>query len=196
MASYCMMCRTGSWKPPLTVGILSMVLGILVIAFPSVTLLVLLTLLGAVAIIIGIGLLALALFLGRAGPGIFLGFLILGICSAAIGVYTLIEPDVVQSFLTVLLGAILIIAGLGTVFTGLFQAESAKRKAVIVIGGIVVLLVGFYLVLSPGLSSIVLMQVFGGLLFVIGAGMIIGALVCKRSEDACTVTVVDQYREY
>ncbi len=194
MASYCMMCTAGSWKPPLTVGIVSMVLGILVMAFPSVTLLVLLTLLGGVAIIIGIGFLALALFLGRAGPGIFLVFLILGICSTAIGVYTLIEPGVVQSFLTVLLGAILIIAGLGTFFTGLFQAESAGRKALIVTGGIVVLLVGFYLVFSPGLSSIVLMQVFGALLFVIGAGMIIGALVCKRSEDACTVTVIDQYR--
>jgi uncharacterized membrane protein HdeD (DUF308 family) len=191
-----MMCTTGSWKAPLTVGILGIVLGILVMLFPSVTLLVLLTLLGAVAIIIGIGFFAIALLFGRAGPGILFGFLILGICSAAIGVYTLIEPDVVQSLLTVLLGAILIIAGLGTVFTGMFQAESAGRKALIVIGGICILLVGFYLVFSPGLSSIVLMQVFGGLLFVIGAGMIIGALVCKRSEDACTVTVVDQYREY
>jgi uncharacterized membrane protein HdeD (DUF308 family) len=196
MASYCMMCRTGSWKPPLTVGILSMVLGILVIAFPSATLFVLLTLLGAAALIIGIGFIALALFLGRAGPGIFLGFLALGICSAAIGVYTLIEPGVVQSFLAVLLGAVLIIAGLGTIFTGLSQAESAGRRALIVIGGVVVLLVGFYLIFFPGLSSIVIMQVFGALLFVIGSGMIISALVCKKRERACTVTVTDQYREY
>ena len=125
MASYHVLCTTGSWKTPFTLGIIGLLLGGIFFLFPDLSLTLVIYLFAVIALLIGIILLAAAAFLARGSGGFFAVPLVLGVIAVILAVYSFLNPESTATFIAIVIGAGCIIAGLIGAFTALFQPAPA-----------------------------------------------------------------------
>jgi uncharacterized membrane protein HdeD (DUF308 family) len=198
MVSYCLLCSTQSWKLPLGLGIAAILLGSLLLLYPSQALLVLIYLVGAVAILIGIVFLFIAWMVFRAGSPFALLPLALGIVVFALGAAAFIYPVVVGAFIAIIIAALCIIAGLGGAFTGGVQKGPLLRRAAISIGGIALAALGVAILLYPELTTTGIMQILGAFILIAGVVSLIGSVILWIRMRSCMTgvrEVQDRYQE-
>jgi len=142
MASYCLLCTTRSWKLPLFLGITGILLGSLIFLYPTQALTVLIYLIGAIAILIGIALLFIAWTVSRVGSPFAILPLIFGVLIFVLGVSSFLYPELVGTFIAVIIAILCLIVGLGGAFTGASQNGPLLRRAAIGTGGIALAALG------------------------------------------------------
>jgi uncharacterized membrane protein HdeD (DUF308 family) len=174
-----------SWMWVLLFGASTTLLGIIAVAWPDSTLVVIAILFGAQLVVSGIFrfVAAFAMDVGDAAVRVLQA--LLGLFSFIVGLYALRHVDVTLSALALVLGIFWIIHGFIELFTALSHHEIAARGWVI-FTGILGILAGAVVLSQPGISLLTLTWVLGIWLIVLGISTIVGALRLRRVTRALT----------
>jgi uncharacterized membrane protein HdeD (DUF308 family) len=197
MASYCMLCTTGSWRFPLTLGIIGLLIGGIFFFFPDFSLTLVIYFFALIALLAGILLLVAAVFLARGSGGFFVVPLVLGVIAVILAVYSFLNPESTATFITIVIGTGCIIAGLIGAFTALFQPAPAGRRALLAAGGFLLTGIGMIILMFLQRSVVLVFQLLGVFLMVAGAVALIGAVVLWWRGRSCgEAGVIDaEFRE-
>ena len=161
-------------------GILAAAVGIIALAWPSVTVLALVILFAAYAFIAA-GLQAARAFSSRtAGP--VLGHLLLGLADLAAGVIALAWPGPTALVLVLIVGVWAITAGLVEFSAAFASGEPAGTRTTFILGGLVTIAFGVVLCARPGLGAITLALLFGLFNLIFGIWMLVQGTELRRTN--------------
>ena len=164
---------------PIARGILAAVVGIIALAWPSVTVLAL-VILFAVYAFIAAGLQAARAFSSRtAGPVI--GHLLLGLADVAAGVIALAWPGPTALVLVLIVGVWAITAGLVEFSAAFASGEPAGTRVMFILGGLVTIAFGVVLCARPGLGAVTLALLFGLFNLIFGIWMLTQGIELRRT---------------
>ena len=160
-------------------GILAVVVGIIALAWPSVTVLAL-VILFAIYAFIAAGMQAARAFSSRdAGPVI--GHLLLGLADLAAGTVALVWPGPTALVLVLIVGVWAVIAGL-VEFAAAFQSgEPAGTRVMFILGGLVTIAFGVVLCARPGIGAVTLALLFALFNLTAGAWMLVQGIELRRT---------------
>ena len=140
-------------------GILALAVGVIALAWPSVTVLAL-VILFAVYAFIASGMEAARGFSSRkAGPVI--GHLLLGLVDLAAGIIALAWPGPTALVLVLIVGVWAVIAGLVEIAAAFASGEAAGTRAMYILGGLATIAFGVVLCVRPGIGAVTLALLFG-----------------------------------
>jgi uncharacterized membrane protein HdeD (DUF308 family) len=151
-------------------GVLAVIAGILAIAWPGVTVLVL-VLLFAVYAFIDAGLEAVRAFSSRSAGPVF-GHLLLSLISLAAGVVAVVWPAPTALVLVLVIGIWAVIGGVVEIVNGFGSGETAGTRALYIVTGLVAVAFGVLLFARPGVGAITLALLFGLFSLVFGISRI------------------------
>jgi uncharacterized membrane protein HdeD (DUF308 family) len=140
-------------------GILAVIVGIIAIAWPSVTILAL-VILFAIYAFIAAGLQAARAFSSRTAGPVF-GHLLLGLIDLAAGVVALVWPAPTAYVLVIVVAAWALAGGLVEIFAGFGSGETAGTRAMFILAGLVSVAFGVLLFARPGVGAVTLALLFG-----------------------------------
>ncbi len=161
-------------------AILALAVGIVTLAWPSVTVLALVVVF-AVYAFIAAGLQAARAFSSRdAGPVI--GHLLLGLADLAAGVIALAWPGPTALVLVLIVGVWAIIAGLAEFFAAFQSGEPAGTRAMFILGGLAAIAFGVVLCARPGIGAVTLALLFGLFNLIAGSWMLVQGIELRRTE--------------
>ena len=145
------------------------VLGLMLLIVPERSLLMICYVFGAVVLITGI--VGLVQYTRTRGQGFAAPFLLIsGVITGALGVFTLLRPAVVASFLPVVFGLFIAVDGLNRISSGMTLAKRhAHRWWVLVLLGLLSIALGVFLVWRPFDVAVSVVMLCGILLIVEGA---------------------------
>ncbi len=147
-----------------------MIIGIIALAWPSVTVLAL-VIVFAIYAFIAAGLQAARAFSSaKAGPVI--GHLLLGLADLAAGVIALAWPGPTALVLVLIVGVWAVIAGLVEFSAAFASGEPAGTRAALILGGLITIAFGVVLCARPGIGAITLALLFGLLNLIAGIWML------------------------
>jgi uncharacterized membrane protein HdeD (DUF308 family) len=139
-------------------GIVALALGVLAFAAPAPTLAALIFVFAAYAIVDGI----LAIAFGVSAPGGPQWLLVIaGILGIAIGVYTVVSPQVTALALVLLIGAFAFVRGIAEVGTAIWLRNLIQSAWLYVLSGIVSIVFGAFLIVAPGDGALAVLYVIG-----------------------------------
>lgn len=177
----------GLWK-----GVFSILLGLIMVVWPSLTT-------GTIVMVLGIGLLVL-------GSALFLNYLLrkkkgfnpstpLGaIIYLLLGLSMVLMPQLFVNILMVVFGIVLVIGGLDQIFVLAMGHRAGFRIPVLFYAApILVLLIGLYIMFSPAISARTFIMLFGVTAIVYGIIVLYNTHVLKQA--AKTITVIDVTNE-
>ena len=160
-------------------GILAVIIGIIALAWPSVTVLAL-VILFAVYAFMAAGLQAARAFSSRtAGP--VLGHLLLGLADLAAGVVALAWPGPTALVLVLIVGIWAIVAGLAEIAAAFGHGEPAGTRALFILGGLITVAFGVVLCARPGLGAATLTLLFGLFNLIAGIWMLVQGIELRRA---------------
>ena len=161
-------------------GILAIIVGIIALAWPSVTVLAL-VIVFAIYAFIASGLQAMQAFSSaKAGPVI--GHLLLGLVDLAAGVIALAWPGPTALVLVLIVGVWAVIAGLVEFFAAFRSGEPAGTRAMLILGGLVTVAFGVVLCARPGIGAVTLALLFGLFSLLSGIWMLVQGTELRRTE--------------
>ena len=160
-------------------GILAVIIGIIALAWPSVTVLAL-VILFAVYAFIAVGMQAARAFSSRtAGPVI--GHLLLGLVDLAARVIALAWPGPTALVLVLIVGVWAVIAGLVEFSAAFASGEPAGTRAVFILAGLVTIAFGVVLCARPGIGAVTLALLFGLFNLIAGIWMLAQGTDLRRT---------------
>ncbi len=191
MSDACVFTTTRSWTSSLFAGVVALFLGALLFLEPALTIRLLLYSLGIIAVVVAVLLFAGAAFFSRGGGPVVPLLLVIGILVLALGVLAFLKPDLVGGFLAVIAAALLIVGGLGMAVTGAFQGPAFAGRALSVIGGVLLAILGFLFLFHTGFTATLVVRLVG--IFLLGAGAVFlaGALLRWWRERGCGPEWID-----
>ena len=161
-------------------GILAVIIGVIALAWPSVTVLAL-VILFAVYAFVASGMEAARAFSSRnAGPVV--GHLLLGLVDLAAGVIALAWPGPTALVLVLIVGVWAVIAGLVEFFAAFGSGEPAGTRAVFILGGLATVAFGVVLCARPGLGAVTLALLFGLFNLISGIWMLVQGTELRRTR--------------
>lgn len=174
-----------SWTLLLFLGVVSLLLGVAMLAWPGATIVVVAVLLAIWLLLSGIFQIVRAFARGISG-GMRALLIITGMLSIAIAMVAFrgfrLEDSPVDAvwILAVLVGISFLFRGMGALFAGI---ESAEGRGWNIFGGVIMLIGGIVIISMPGISMVTLAIVTGAWLVVIGLFEIIGAFRLRKLES-------------
>jgi len=162
-------------------GVLSIIVGIIALAWPGVTVLAL-VILFAVYAFIDAGLEAMQAFSsGTAGP--VFGHLFLGLIDLAAGVIALVWPGPTAFVLVLIVGVWAFVGGFFEIFAAFQSGETAGTRAMFILGGLVSIAFGVVLFARPGIGAVTLALLFGLFALIYGISQIVIGVELRRTGD-------------
>ncbi len=161
------------WGWALAFGIITVLVGVLVLVWPGRTLIVVAVLFGIQLVVMGIFRFASA-FGSQLSAGTRVLFALLGVLSLIVGLYALRHVLITLLALALLLGIFWIISGAVELFNALSNREMHSRGWAIA-SGILGILAGIVVLVYPGISLFVLAFVLSIWLLVFGIMQIVTA---------------------
>ncbi len=168
------------WGWLLAFGIITVALGIVALAWPGVTLLVIAIVFGAELVVLGIFRFVAAFGHDVSVPTRFL-YALLGVLALIIGLYALRHVLITLVALALLLGIFWVVNGAVELFAAISHRETAHRGWTSAMG-ILSIIAGLILLAYPGLSLVVLTVIVSIWLLVFGF-MEISTAIRVRSAD-------------
>jgi uncharacterized membrane protein HdeD (DUF308 family) len=162
-------------------GILAIIVGIVALAWPSVTVLAL-VILFAVYAFMAAGLQAARAFSSRKAGPVF-GHLLLGLVDLAAGVVALAWPGPTALVLVLIVGVWAIVAGLVEFFSAFRSGEAAGTRALLILGGLITVAFGVVLCARPGLGVVTLALLFGLFSLIFGIWMLVQGIELRRTGE-------------
>ncbi len=169
----------GAWWWPAIFGVISIIAGVLALAWPGPTLIVLAVLFGIELIVWGLFRLVGALTFGEAGGGARTLWAILGILSLLIGFYALRHIVITVLSLGLLLGIFWLVDGIGLLISAVEHRDMPGRGWSI-FSGILGIIAGLVLLVWPALSILTLAILAGIWLILVGVVQISVAVQLRR----------------
>jgi uncharacterized membrane protein HdeD (DUF308 family) len=161
-------------------GLLALGIGIIALAWPSVTVLALVVLF-AIYAFTAAGIETVTAFSSRPAGPVF-GHLLLGLLDIAAGVIALAWPGPTALVLVVLVASWAIVTGVFEIFAGFDIGEQAGSRALFVIGGLVSVAFGVVLFAHPGMGAISLALLFGLFNLIAGSSMLVRGIQLRRTD--------------
>ena len=162
-------------------GILAVIIGIIALAWPSVTVLAL-VILFAIYAFIAAGLQAARAFSSRnAGPVI--GHLLLGLVDLAAGAVALAWPGPTALVLVLIVGVWAITAGLVEIAAAFGHGEAAGTRVLFILGGLITVAFGVVVCARPGIGAVTLALLFGLFSLIAGIWMLVQGIELHRTEQ-------------
>lgn len=171
------------WTMPLVaLGVLSIVLGVLVLVWPGVTLLVVAIVFGLQLIVAG----ALRISTSRmlpSDPGWLRPVsLALGALSIVAGVICLFRPGTSLLVVAIVIAAGWLSEGVAALAQGLRSGRSASARTFLIASGVVSVLGGLVVAIFPGSSLVLLARLAGIMLVLIGVAELVTAFMARRAR--------------
>jgi len=160
-------------------GILAVAVGVIALAWPSVTVLAL-VILFAVYAFIAAGLQAARAFSSRTADPVF-GHLLLGLADLAAGVIALAWPGPTALVLVLIVGIWAVIAGLVEFSAAFASGEPAWTRVILILGGLITIALGVVLCARPGIGAITLALLFGLFNLIAGIWMLAQGIELRRT---------------
>jgi uncharacterized membrane protein HdeD (DUF308 family) len=139
---------TATWKLLLVRGAIGIVLGIVLVAWPQATIVVLMVLLGIWALVDGIGL-ATQAFAKGAGTGQRVLFGVMALVALVVALVAIFRPGLAASAITWFIGIWLLVRGLFEL-VGAFSSTVTAPRWLLVLGALLDLVLGWLFVANPG----------------------------------------------
>lgn len=170
---------TAAWKLLLLRGVIGIVLGIILVAWPQATIVVLMVLFGIWALIDGIGL-AAQVFDKGAGTGQRVLFGVMALVALVVAMVAIFNPDKAASVITWLVGIWLLVRGLFEL-VGAFSSTVATPRWLLVLGALLDLVLGWLFVTHPGQSAKGIAVLIGILAIAWGVVFVVLALAARSA---------------
>jgi uncharacterized membrane protein HdeD (DUF308 family) len=163
-------------------GILALVVGVIALAWPSVTVLALVILFAVYAFMASAMEAARGFSSRRAGPVI--GHLLLGLVDLAAGIIALAWPGPTALVLALIVGVWAVLAGLVEFFAAFASGEPAGTRAALIVGGLATVAFGVVLCARPGIGAVTLALLFGLFSLIYGIWALAQGIELRRTGKA------------
>ena len=170
---------SNSWRELAWRGAISLVFGILAAFWPGLTLLWLMTLFVAYALISGSAS-AIAAIKNRQSNRDWWLLLLLGLMSVAAGVLALIYPDRTAVFLVLLIGATALASGIIDIVMAVRLRKVIRGEALLILNGIISVAFGVFVFFSPGAGALALIWLIS--IYAIASGVLLLALAYRARQ--------------
>jgi uncharacterized membrane protein HdeD (DUF308 family) len=180
-------------------GILSIIIGIVAVAWPGVTVLAIVLLFAVYAFSRSFVQGALAFRSRAVGP--VLGHLVLALIDLAAAFFAVVWPVPTALVLVLVLAIWAITGGVFEFFAAFRGGEGAGTRAIFIIGGLVAVLFGLVLLARPGIGALTLALLFGFFSLMYGAwqiafGVELHKAPGRQRRPAATADPAHPFREF
>jgi uncharacterized membrane protein HdeD (DUF308 family) len=165
-----------AWLAVLTVAVLTLAVGVLLLAWPKATLAVVAILLGAGLVISGLFRLVEGFTASDASGGTRAAYVLIGLVAILVGLYCLRHHDVTIFLLALLVGAFWIVHGVADLASALTSGPVPGR-GFRVVAGLFSIAAGAVVLFWPGISLVLMLTVLGA--WLIFYAVILGALAFR-----------------
>jgi uncharacterized membrane protein HdeD (DUF308 family) len=162
-------------------GVLSIIIGIVALAWPGVTILAIVLLFAVFAFSRSFVQGAHAFRSRAVGP--VLGHLVLAVIDLAAGAFAVAWPAPTALVLVLLLGIWAVTGGVFEFFAAFRGGERAGTRAIFIIGGLVTVLFGLVVLARPGVGALALALLFGLFNLIYGFWQITFGLELRNHKD-------------
>jgi uncharacterized membrane protein HdeD (DUF308 family) len=168
-----------AWWWPALFGVVSIIAGVLVLAWPGPTLVVLAVLFGIELIVWGIYRLIGAITFGDAGGGARTLWAILGVLSLLLGFYALRHIVITLLALGLLLGIFWLVDGIGLIVSAV-EHRGMPGRGLSLLSGVLGVIAGLVLLVWPSISLLTLAWLAGLWLLIVGVMQVGVAIQLRR----------------
>jgi uncharacterized membrane protein HdeD (DUF308 family) len=165
-----------TWLAVLTAAVLTLAVGVLLLAWPKATLAVVAILLGAGLVISGLFRLIEGFTASDASGGTRAAYVLIGLVAILVGLYCLRHHDVTIFLLALLVGAFWIVHGVADLASALTSGPMPGRGFRLA-AGLFSIAAGAVVLFWPGISLVLMLTVFGA--WLIFYAVILGALAFR-----------------
>ena len=169
-----------AWWWPALFGVISIIAGVLAVAWPGPTLVVLAVLFGIELIVWGIYRLVGAITFGDAGGGARTLWAILGVLSLLLGFYSLRHIEITLLALGLLLGIFWLVDGIGLLVSAV-EHRGMPGRGLSLLSGVLGVIAGLILLVWPSISILTLAWLAGLWLLILGITQVSVAMQLRRS---------------
>jgi uncharacterized membrane protein HdeD (DUF308 family) len=171
-------------------GAVALVFGIVLLAFPEISLAALVLTFGAVAFLEGIAVLATAIA-GRYESG--RGWMVLsGIVSVLTGIAVVVWPDISALALLYVIGAWAIAAGLLEIASAFELLLDGGERVLLVLSGLVSIAFGTIMWIHPGAGALALVTLIAAFAIVTGTTLLVAGNRIRRHGDVVAAQVAER----
>jgi uncharacterized membrane protein HdeD (DUF308 family) len=160
-----------NWWAIVLRGVCAVLFGVAAFAWPGLTLAVLVIMYGAYALVDGV-LAVIAVMTARQPGGFPWGMLLAGLAAIGVGVLTFAMPGLTALALLYLIAVWAILRGVFEVIAAVHLRREIDHEWLLAASGVLSILLGLFLVVSPGAGAIALLWAIGGMAIVVGLIMI------------------------
>jgi uncharacterized membrane protein HdeD (DUF308 family) len=169
------------WDMFLVRGILAILFGIVTLIVPGITLVVLVALFGAYALVDGVILSILAIK-DRKGHRNWWLMLLAGLVSIAAGVVTLVWPGITAASLFYLIVAWAIVTGIFKVIFAIRFHKAIEGEELLVLDGILSVAFGILLIVQPAAGALAVLWLIGVYAIALGVMLVVLAFRLRNVE--------------
>ena len=170
-------------------GVLAVIVGIIAIAWPSVTVMAL-VIVFAIYAFMDAGLELARAFSSRTAGPVF-GHLLLALVDIAAGIVALAWPGPTALVLVIVVAAWAFVSGFFELFAGFQSGETAGTRAMFILGGLVSIAFGVVLAARPGIGAITLALLFGLVNLAYGASALVQGIELRRTRKSIRSAVTE-----
>lgn len=172
-----------NWWLLLLRGIAAIIFGVLAFIWPGLTLLVLVILYGAYALVDGVLSLAAAV-MGRGGPVPTWWLVIVGVLGIAVGILTFVWPGITALVLILFIGAWALVTGIFEIIGAIRLRKEIDDEWMLILSGALSVLFGLGVMILPGAGALALIWVIAIYAIIFGVLMIALALRLRKHSHA------------
>ncbi len=170
------------WSGPLVaLGILSLVLGVIVLVWPEATLLVVAITFGLQLIAAGAVRLSVSRVLPSEPGWVKPVSMVLGVLSIVAGVICLFRPNASLFVIALFIAIGWIAEGIAALVQGFGSDRTTGTRVFLIVCGVVSIIAGLVVAIFPGSSLVLLARLAGIMLILIGIAEIVAAFMARRA---------------
>ena len=172
-----------NWWLLLLRGIAAVIFGVLAFIWPGLTLLVLVILYGAYALVDGVLSLAAAV-MGRGGPIPTWWLVVVGLLGIAVGILTFVWPGITALVLILFIGAWALVTGIFEIIGAIRLRKEIDDEWLLILSGILSVLFGLGVMILPGAGALALIWVIAAYAIIFGILTIALSLRLRKHSHA------------
>jgi len=170
---------TGNWWLLLLRGVAAVLFGILCFVWPGLSLLTLVVLFGAYALMDGF-LSLIAAVLGRHRSTPLWWLIVAGLVSVAAGIVTFLYPQITARVLVIFIGTWALVRGAFEIIGALMMRKEYEKEWLLIAIGLLSMLFGIAILANPGAGALALVWLIGAYAILLGLPLIWLAFRLRR----------------
>jgi uncharacterized membrane protein HdeD (DUF308 family) len=170
------------WWLLLLRGIAAILFGVLAFAWPGLTLVTLVLLYGAFALVDGV-ISLIAAFSGSAKPVPTWWLVVVGVLGIAAGVVTFVWPGITAILLILFIGAWAFVHGIFEIIGAIQLRKEIDNEWMLILGGVLSVVFGLIVLFAPGAGALALIWVIAAYSIIFGITFVALALRLRKHSD-------------